>query len=160
MNAIEMNYKGNKITISVGNIYNKLKIINLFKVDYKWYATCECECGKIVDKICVRSLLTGNTKSCGCYNKELTIRRNLKHGQKTRGKKTDRLYSIWSDMRRRCSNPNRPRAKNYVLKNITVCNEWNDYKNFMDWALSHGYDDTLTLERIDNSKNYCPENCK
>ena len=160
MNTIEMNYKGNKIAISVGSVYNKLKIINLFKVDYKWYATCECECGKIVDKICVRSLLTGNTKSCGCYNKELTIQRNLKHGQKTRNKKTDRLYSIWADMRRRCSNVSRKDAQNYALKNIKVCEEWNNYELFMNWALQNGYNDELTLERIDNSKGYNPDNCK
>lgn len=160
MNVIEMNYKGNKISISVGNVYNKLKIINLFKVNYKLYATCECECGKIVDKICVRSLLTGNTKSCGCYNKELTIQRNLKHGQKTRNKKADRLYSIWADMRRRCSNVNRKDAQNYALKNIKVCEEWNNYELFMNWALQNGYNDELTLERIDNSKGYNPDNCK
>ena len=160
MDKIEITYRKNKITVSIGDTYNRLTIIRLFKIKYIWYATCKCECGKVVEKIQVRSLISENTKSCGCYNLDMIIKRNTKHGHKTRNKKTDRLYSIWSDMRRRCSNTTRKDAKNYVLKHITVCEEWNDYNVFMEWALSNGYNDDLTLERIDNDKGYYPENCK
>ena len=160
MNSIEITYKNEKITVSINDIYNRLKVLKLFKVKYKWYATCECECGKVVEKVCVRSLLTGNTKSCGCYNLELIKERNTKHGYKQRNTDVERLYKIWSDMRRRCTNKKRKGAENYVLKGITVCSEWNDYLNFREWAVQNGYNDELTLERIDNSKGYSPENCK
>ena len=156
MESIIITYNKEKVKISINDKYNRLTIKKLFKENYKWYATCECKCGQIVKKIDVRSLLSGNTKSCGCYNKELTIKRNFKHGYKTRNEKNKRLYFIWSDMRRRCNNTFRKDAKNYALKEIKVCNEWNDFETFMKWALSNGYNDNLTIERIDNRVLHLP----
>lgn len=46
------------------------------------------------------------------------------------------------------------------MKGIKVCEEWDDYSSFYDWAIANGYNDNLTLERIDNNKNYEPNNCK
>ena len=159
MNEKTITYNGKKNNIKIGNKYNRLEILDLFMEKGKLYAKCKCDCNTIVDKVCVTSLLSENTKSCGCLNKELTIKRNLKHGEKTRGTK-NRLYNIWADMRKRCNNQNRKDAKNYLQKGIKVCEEWNDFSNFKKWAIKNGYNDNLTIERIDNSKNYCPENCK
>ena len=71
----------------------------------------------------------------------------------------ERLHSIWSSMKARCFNPNVKCFKHYGGKGVTVCIEWIEYFNFRTWALSHGYESHLTLERKDSSKNYCPENC-
>jgi hypothetical protein len=83
---------------------------------------------------------------------------NLKHGMSN-----SRIYSIWKGMRHRCSNPNRPKYKYYGGKGIKVCKEWdeeNGFINFYSWSINNGYSDTLTIDRIDSSKDYCPENCQ
>ncbi len=63
-------------------------------------------------------------------------------------------------MRNRCNNPNREAYKWYGGKGVKVCDEWNSYPNFKAWAIANGYTDELTIDRIDISKNYCPENCR
>ena len=72
----------------------------------------------------------------------------------------DRLREIWRDMNRRCKNPNRKDYKWYGARGITVCDEWNQYPEFKKWAESHGYADTLTIDRINPDKGYSPTNCK
>ena len=63
-------------------------------------------------------------------------------------------------MKQRCTNPNNKSFANYGGRGIKVCEEWfNSPDSFIEWALSHGYDDSLTLERHDYNSNYCPENC-
>lgn len=72
-----------------------------------------------------------------------------------------RLYNIWSCMKQRCNNPNHTAAPWYHDKGIRVCPEWNDnYKEFESWALSHGYNPTLTIDRIDSGRDYSPNNCQ
>lgn len=158
MDSKTFTYKGNEITVHINDKFNRLTVKDLFYYNGKLYCTCECECGTIIQKILVRNLLSGNTKSCGCLNRDLTIERNFKHGYKTRNSH-NRLYNIWNDMNRRCTNPNRKGAKDYVNKGIKVCEDWKDFSNFNKWALENGYSDELTIERKDNSKGYNPENC-
>lgn len=71
-----------------------------------------------------------------------------------------RLYKVWADMRQRCNNQNHVKYKSYGARGIKVCEDWNDFSCFREWALSHGYSDTLTLDRIDNDKGYYPNNCR
>ena len=159
MQSIQMVYNGTPMMISIEDSFNRLTIKSLFKEEKGWYASCQCQCGTLVPRILVRSLLSGNTKSCGCYNSALTIQRNQKHGYKTRQAGASRLYSIWSDMRRRCNNPTRRGAQNYALKHIQVCEEWDDFAAFQAWAYANGYTDDMTIERRDNAQGYNPENC-
>ena len=76
-------------------------------------------------------------------------------------KANKRLYWIWQDMKKRCYNPNCKCFKWYGGKGINVCEEWKDsYPNFKAWALSNGYEDGLTIDRIENYKDYAPFNCQ
>ena len=75
--------------------------------------------------------------------------------------KASRLRCIWTNMCTRCGNPNSPRYADYGGRGIAVCEEWrHTFAPFEKWALENGYNDTLTLDRIDNSKGYCPDNCR
>ena len=110
------------------------------------YWLCECECGKQISTI-TASLTNGRTKSCGCLR-----RKPHKHGEyKTR------LYRIWGSMKGRC---NDPKNDGYGGRGITVCEEWKEYIPFRDWALSNGYQDNLSIDRIDVNGNYKPDNCR
>jgi ORF019 len=146
-----------EIEVNVGDSFNYFTILDIHTKEDEKKLLCDvkCKCGKILNDMDLRRILREEVKSCGCYAMEILNERNIKHNES----KT-RLYKIWVDMRRRCNNPNRKRAKSYYLKGIRVCDEWNNWETFKEWALKNGYDDTLSIERIDNSKNYCPENCK
>ena len=64
-------------------------------------------------------------------------------------------------MKQRCSNPNAISYKYYGEKGITVCEEWRDsFQAFYEWAISNGYAENLTIDRIKNNENYCPKNCR
>lgn len=115
---------------------------------------CLCECGnEIVIKSA--SLITGNTKSCGCLQREMRVIANTEHGFCG-----TRLYRIWKGMVARCKYPSSTSYKWYGARGITVCDEWTKFDRFKDWALFHGYSETLSIDRIDNEKGYSPDNCR
>lgn len=150
----------------VGKKYGRLKVVSFSHTEIKTLSTsgrkyynhfyeCECECGNkcLVLKQC---LISGHTQSCGCLQKDLAAK-----CQTTHGKCGGKLYNTWLNMKARCSNEKLPEYKNYGGKGIKVCKEWqNDYENFYNWAMSNGYKEELSIDRIDNSKGYNPENCR
>ena len=117
---------------------------------------CECECGNTC-QVPSNVLKKGEVRSCGCLLREAQhIPKNKKHGLSK-----SRIYQIWRDMRARCENENNKRYHRYGERGIKVCDEWrSDFRNFYEWAVENGYNETLTIDRKDNEGNYEPSNCR
>jgi len=108
------------------------------------YLPCRCDCGVPIF-VLWRILSSGGRTACGSCRTQ---------------RKKERLYSIWSGMKSRCFDQNAPAYHNYGGRGITVCTDWIQYVPFRTWALTHGYQDDLTLERVDNDASYSSENCR
>lgn len=121
---------------------------------------CRCKCGR---ETIVRSgaLKSGNTKSCGCLNKELlsklTTKRNTTHGMAKRKNQT-KAYRAWAHMKERCGNPKDRAYANYGGRGISVCKSWLTFEN---WYKDMGDPPSSqhTVERKDNNGDYEPGNC-
>lgn len=119
------------------------------------YWRCKCECGNYTNTS-GSSLRSGKSVSCGrCSASKRARERNYRHGDFG-----SRLYEIWRQMHRRCYGENTKAYKHYGGRGITICEEWKEYEKFREWAVSCGYNDSLTIDRIDVNRNYCPENCR
>jgi len=143
----------NKRLELVGQKFGRLRVLKFSYVNKGRQSCwlCKCDCGN--EKVIIGSRLKGRRViSCGCYMRETTGRLNYKHGDSS-----TRLYNIWRGMRNRCNNEG---YKNYGGRGIKVCEEWKEYILFRDWALENGYQDRLSIDRLDNDGNYEPGNCR
>ena len=111
---------------------------------------CKCSCKKQTERnIQAGTLVNGNSRGCGCI------------GVPVHGLSHHTLYSVWNAMTQRCSNPNTINYHNYGGRGIKVCEEWkNNFKLFYDWCIANGWKKGLQIDRIDNNKDYEPNNCQ
>lgn len=114
---------------------------------------CQCNCGSTIN-VCGKSLKSGNTRSCGCLQKETVTRTSTKHGLHG-----SRVYQIWADMRRRCQTPSCGSYEEYGRRGIKVCQRWERFVLFLE-DMGHPPTDKHELDRVDNNGHYEPDNCR
>lgn len=134
-----------------GNVYGKLTVIK--RTDNKsgdsWLWECLCECGKITSTTSSK-LKSGHTRSCGC------ILSNYKDGRSK-----SPVHKAYMGMHTRCDKENYHQYESYGGRGITICDEWrSDFWAFHHWALTNGWEEGLTLDRVDVDGNYEPSNCR
>ena len=119
------------------------------------YSRYQCQyCGGEFE--CMNQNVTkGGTRSCGCLYL-------IKYeNSKIHGLRSNKFYQTWYGMLQRCNNPKNKEYKNYGARGISVCEEWLDVRNFVDWAEStYPNIEGVSLDRIDNDRGYSPENCR
>lgn len=142
-----------------GMKFNRLTVIEQAGRDKygKILWSCICDCGN--ETITHgRDLINGHCKSCGCI-----LSANRKEDGRFKGLSNTRIFRIWKGMIGRCMNPNNDSYSDYGGRGISVCQGWQGtqgFFNFLSWALNNGYADSLSIDRINNDGDYCPENCR
>lgn len=141
----------------IGQKKNCLKIIGITRFENNRKAfLCECDCG---NKVLVKPTFWDNetVKSCGCKKEELLSMANRKENPVSKM----RIYHIYQGMKSRCFNKKSDNYANYGGRGITICQEWlDDFMNFYNWAIENGYEETLSIDRIEVNGNYEPSNCR
>lgn len=134
-----------------GRKFSLLTVIDYFG-NSKW--KCSCECGK-VNYPTTHQLLAGKVRSCGCQISVASKKRNYRHGFSGSPE-----HTAWANMNYRCTNEKARNFEHYGGRGISVCERWaNSFLNFLS-DMGYRPSPQHTLERKDNSGNYCPENCE
>jgi len=144
------------VTLNEGDVFGRLKALHQTR---KTYWLCKCICGNTTE-VPRHRLASGNTKSCGCLKKSVLGESKLKHGMansRVTGYK-NRAYGVWQAMKDRCTNPNRKDFKYYGGRNISFCKEWQSFEQF--YKDMGEPPEGASLDRIDNSNDYTPANCR
>lgn len=141
----------------IGKRFGKLVVVSLVSREKGTRWLCKCDCGN--EKILKQNnLLSKNTRSCGCLFKEAH-----RFGNPVHNLYHTRIYSIWKSMKERCYSKKHVGYEKYGGRGITICDEWlgkNGIVNFYNWSIANGYQDDLSIDRIDNNKGYSPDNCR
>ena len=140
-----------------GQKFGKLIVVKFMcRLNFHSMYHCACDCGGMAI-VTSNNLRRGHTTSCGCQSSKTTLGQR----SKTHGLRNHPLYESWIGMRNRCYWQKHNRFQYYGGKGITVCDEWvDDFMAFYQWGIANGWKRGLQIDRIENSKNYSPDNCR
>lgn len=145
-----------RVQTFAGKKFNRLTAVRFIEMtSCKQVWEFKCDCG-LTTVSAIRNVISGNTKSCGCFRLEATRKANTVHGCAARGAKTP-AYKSWKAMRDRCYRTSSDAFHNYGGRGIAICKRWEDFENFLSDMGERP--EGLTLERRDNNLGYSPENC-
>lgn len=159
----------------VGNKYNKLYVVkydheesrlSVTGLPYKQHMyLCKCDCGneKVIER---HQIVSGGTKSCGCYAEESSSKINYRHGMYN-----TKFYRTWQNMKTRCTYPSHKAYPDYGGRGIKVCDRWlgengfehfkeDMYDKYLEKAEELGGEQYVSLDRINVDGNYEPGNCR
>lgn len=122
------------------------------------YWVCRCECGNQVS-VRAKYLNNGDTRSCGCLQRETVAAMNKSHGLFSGRSEWPKGYAIWSQMKDRCCNPRNKRYKDYGGRGIKVCDRWLDRFDIFISDMGEP-PQGFSIERVKNDEGYSPDNCK
>lgn len=139
-----------------GKVFGRLTVVEkAAPINRRSAWVCRCDCGATVI-VKTEKLTSGHTRSCGCLRREAARIRVATIG----GLYSEKLHGVWNTMKQRCSNLKARDFKYYGARGVCVCDEWQDYLSFRQWALANGYKEGLTIDRINTFGNYEPGNCR
>lgn len=149
----------------IGKTYNEWEVLEYDefrivgkdgkKIRRRHFYMCRCSCGEM-RSVQRANLINSKSKSCGHKHRETFVESIFKHGLSR-----DRLFRIYNEMKRRCTNENAKDYINYGGRGILICNEWlNSFDSFKEWSIANGYNNKLSIDRINNDGNYEPSNCR
>ncbi len=139
-----------KRNVVVGERFGNLTVLReVDRRNGRRHLELKCDCGNVT-VVSLSNLVIGMTRSCGCLRKG----NNRKHGLRNHP-----LYKLWGSIKSRCKSSDPHKLNTY--KSIMMCDEWAENPvSFIEWALSNGWKEGLEIDRIDNSKDYSPKNCR
>lgn len=123
------------------------------------YGLYECPDCLQPTKAQTTSVNRGQTKRCASCGGKVSASKQTREQKITHGDTGTRLHNIWNGMIDRCRRETHPMWKHYGGKGVKVCTMWQDYIQFKKWAEENGYEEHLTIERMDNDGGYEPSNC-
>lgn len=150
-----------KIRDISGQRFGRLHVVKMMGLNQhrRMLWLCECDCGNKNFIVTGGSLTGGSTKSCGCFKKEKQAESQMRHGMCG-----TKIYTTWKNMKSRCYNEKSSFYKDYGGRGIRICDEWLDKDNgfisFYNWSMEVGYDENLSIDRINVNGNYEPTNCR
>ena len=132
-----------------GKVVGRLTVVS-YVGNRKWL--CFCTCGNSTE-IAGQSLVRGVSKSCGCFRREHTTQKNLRHGMSGTP-----IHCTWKNMMQRCHNKNNPGYPDYGGRGVKVCDRWRTFENF--YADMGDKPEGMSLDRVNVDGDYAPDNCR